>query len=311
MIFDISETLFSLPLNPCICFNLFKIQRLSAGEKNIAILCNPLAGVGKASRLAVRLANELQNKKISFTIFNKEWPADFTGFSEVWIVGGDGTLNYFVNYYPGIQVPFAVFKGGTGNDFYRLLYKDISLGQQLQLVLHTPSKPIDAGRCNGKYFLNIAGIGFEGSVVQSLNGKKKLPGKTSFYITILKKIFFYRSQYYSISDGNKIYTGNKLMVSVTNGRSAGGGFFISPEARPDDGLLDVILIDKLTPLKRIKYLPVIEKGKHLRLPFVTHFTATRLAIKSDTLMQYHLDGEYGAAHEISIEIVTHKLRVLY
>jgi diacylglycerol kinase (ATP) len=284
---------------------------LPANAKNIAILCNPFAGAGEASRLVARLSNELQNKNIGHAIFDKEWPRDFTGFTEAWIVGGDGTVNYFVNHYPWIPIPFAVFKGGTGNDFHWLLYGEISFEDQLKLVLNTAAKPIDVGKCNEKYFLNVAGIGFEGAVAKSLSGKKKLPGKTSFYITILKKIFFYRSQYYNINDGNETYSGNKLMVSVTNGCRAGGGFHISPEAAPDDGLLDVILIDQLHPFMRLRYLPVIEKGKHLKLPFVTHFTVTHLKITSDKLMHYHLDGEYCTANEIVIEILKHQLSVLY
>ena len=279
--------------------------------KNIAILCNPLAGVGKAARLALQLSKELQKVKVDYTVFDKEWPSDPGDFTEIWIAGGDGTLNYFVNHYPGIQIPFAIFKGGTGNDFHWLLYGNISLEHQLQLVLDTSPKPIDVGKCNEQYFLNGAGIGFEGSVVQSLLGKKKWAGKTSFYITVLKKIFFYRSQYYIITHGDAIYKGNKLMVSVTNGRRAGGGFYISPEARADDGLLDIVLVDPLHPLKRLRYLPVIEKGKHLNLSFVTHFTATHLNITSDQLMHYHLDGEYCTANTINIEIVKHRLRVLY
>lgn len=159
----------------------------------------------------------------------------------------------------------------------------MSVEEQLQVVLNASPKPIDVGKCNEKYFVNGAGIGFEGSVVQSLVGKKKRAGKTSFYITVLKKIFFYRSQYYTITDDDIIYEGNKLIVSITNGRRAGGGFLISPEARADDGLLDVVLIDHLHPLKRLQYLPIIEKGKHLKLPFVTHFTTTHLKIESNTL----------------------------
>lgn len=284
---------------------------MTAGEKNIAILCSPLAGAGKAMQLAKSLSTELHERKINQLLFDKEWPANFTAFTEAWIVGGDGTANYFINHYPSINIPVAIFKGGTGNDFHWLLYGEISFEEQLQFILSATPKPIDIGKCNEKYFLNGAGIGFEGLVVKSLYNKKKLPGKTSFYITILKKIFFYRSQYYRIDDGNNIYSGNKLMVSITNGRRAGGGFHISPEARADDGLLDVVLINKLHPVMRLKYLPVIEKGKHLKHSFVTCFTATHLVIKSNQLMHYHLDGEYYTATEIKIEILKHHLQVLY
>ena len=280
-------------------------------EKNIALLCNPLAGVGKASQVTARLSAALEERNISFSLFNKNWPLSFERFTEVWVVGGDGTLNYFVNQYIGITIPVAVFKGGTGNDFHWLLYGEISLEEQLGLVLNASPKLVDIGKCNEKYFLNGTGIGFEGAVVRSLTGKKKWPGKTSFYITILKKIFFYRSRFYRIQDGEKVYEGNKLMVSVTNGRRAGGGFHISPQASADDGLLDIVLVNSLHPVKRLRYLPVIEKGRHLTLSFITHFRTTGLQIKSDQLMYFHLDGEFGSAAEISISILPHRFPVLY
>ena len=160
-------------------------------EKNISIVCNQLAGGGRAVALGKKIAGELQNRSISATLYVEEWPDDFNQFTDVWIIGGDGTLNYFFNQYPGIRLPLVVFKGGTGNDVHSLLYKNKNFEEQLEVALAASPKPVDAGKCNDKYFINGVGIGFEGAVAKSLTGKKKTkPGKAAFMGTILQKVFF-------------------------------------------------------------------------------------------------------------------------
>jgi len=280
-------------------------------EKNIAILCNPFAGDGKAVELAEKILAELSGKNISNKIFKKQWPLDLGQFTDIFIVGGDGTLNYFINYYPDVSLPLAIFNGGTGNDFHWLLYGEKTFEEQLELVLNTTAKPIDIGKCNEKFFINGVGIGFDGAVAKSLTGKKKKAGKTSFLIAILKKIFNYRSRFYRITSSEKIETGRKLLMGVANGRRAGGGFHIAPEALANDGLLDVILVDAITPFKRLKYLPVIEKGKHLHLPFIKYFKSKKIQVESDDLMDIHLDGEYYSDDKVIIEILPGKLLFHY
>lgn len=271
--------------------------------KNIAIVCNPLAGVGRSVTLADVLAEKLTYKNIAHTIFKDAWPQHFDGFTDVFISGGDGTLNYFINQYPGIKLPLVIFKGGTGNDFHWLLYGNKTVEEQLESVLHSELKPVDIGKCNGRYFINGIGIGFEGEVAKALIGKKKRPGKTSFLITILTKIFTYHSKKYSIRSAEKALTGKKLLVDISNGRRAGGGFHIAPSAKADDGLFDIVIVDALNSWQRLRYLPVIEKGKHLHLPFINHFRATNIDVESDGLIQYHLDGEYYEAKKLEIEIL--------
>ena len=125
---------------------------------SIAILVNSSAGNGKSGRLAGWLEKQLISKPISYTIFKKQWPSSFQGFSDIWIIGGDGTLNYFINHYPDCDIPIAVFKGGTGDDFAWKLYGDISDAQQLELVFNATPKFIDAGKCNGTLFINCLGV---------------------------------------------------------------------------------------------------------------------------------------------------------
>lgn len=280
-------------------------------KKNIALICNPMAGSGLAVLMAQRIEKYLHENNFTFSVFTDNWPLKFEGFTDIFISGGDGTLNYFINKYPAINLPLAIFKGGTGNDFHWLLYADKTFEEQLQTVLTETPKPIDIGKCNERYFINGVGIGYEGEVAKALTGKKKRPGKTSFLITVLKKIFTYRSRNYEINSGEYNYSGKKLLVDISNGKRAGGGFYIAPEARADDGLLDVIVADALNPFQRLLYLPVIEKGKHLRLPFIHHFCTKKITVKSNLVLQFHLDGEYFEAKKVEIEILTSRLRFCY
>src|SRR5215217_6532427 len=104
-------------------------------KKHIAIVCNPQAGNGKALQIADEIIRQLKVKQETFSLFTAYWPQYFGEMTEVWIVGGDGTLNYFINQYPDIKIPLSIFKGGTGNDFQELLYGTITLEEQIEKVL--------------------------------------------------------------------------------------------------------------------------------------------------------------------------------
>jgi diacylglycerol kinase (ATP) len=283
----------------------------AAVDKKIAIVCNVLAGVGRASLLAEKIAIQLANKNIGHVIFKANWPTDFSYFTDVFIVGGDGTLNYFINQYPDIDLPLVIFNGGTGNDFHWLLYANKTLEEQLQVALNESPKPIDIGKCNGRYFINGVGIGFEGAVAKDLIGKKKHSGKTSFLITVLKNIFTYRSKNYWIESAKELSQGKKLLVDISNGARAGGGFHIAPQAKADDGFLDIVIVAPINPLQRLRYLPVIEKGKHLKIPIVHHYLTREISIASDQIIQYHMDGEYFEDQKLVIEVLPAKVNFRY
>lgn len=278
---------------------------------NIAVVCNSIAGVGRAVIISNKIVAALFYKKIAYSLYQDQWPDNFSGFTDVWIVGGDGTLNFFINKYRDIQLPLTVFRGGTGNDIHWLLYGNTSFEEQLESTLNMAPKAIDAGRCNERLFINNAGIGFEGAVAESLTGKKKFPGKTSFMIMILKKIFSYRSKAYSLISDEWQESGKQMMITISNGQRAGGGFHVAPEAAIDDGLLDIIIVKAISPLRRLRYLPVIEKGKHLHLSIIKYFKTKKITIESDQVIQSHLDGEFFSSNKMEIEVLPGKFLFRY
>lgn len=105
--------------------------------------------------------------------------------------------------------------------------------------------------------------------------------------------------------------GKRLLVDISNGARAGGGFYVAPEAKANDGLLDIIIADPINSLQRLWYLPVIEKGKHLNISIIQHFRTNEITIESDQIIQYHLDGEYFEDEKLTIKLLPAKLSFRY
>jgi len=280
-------------------------------NKNIAILCNSLAGSGRSIKIASEVALKLKKSNIEYSTFNNDWPNEFKKFTDLFIIGGDGTLNFFVNKYPEIDLPIVIFNGGTGNDFHWNLYGNISFDDQFQVALTKIPRPVDLGKCNNIYFINGVGVGFEAAISKALTGKKKLPGKTSFLLSVLKNIFTYQSKSYTINTEQGKFNTKYLLIDIFNGRRAGGGFYIAPKAEENDGLFDVIISKALNVFQRLRYLPVIEKGNHLKLPFITYFKTNKISIQSNQLIQFHLDGEYAEADRLELSILPSQLLFRY
>lgn len=280
-------------------------------QKHIAILCNPTPENQKALRIAGSIAILLSGMDIKHTIFSASWPKEWQEFTEAWIVGGDGTLNWFINQYRDFQLPLSVFEGGSGNDFHWMLYGDITVEQQVENILEASPRFVDAGSCNGKLFLNGVGIGFDGAIVNDLLGKKKLGGKASYLLSILKQIVGYHEKPCTIEMPAESFTQDCFMISVANGRRYGGGFEVAPKASVDDGLLDVSIVGKISPVKRIKYLPLIEKGEHLDLPFIKYRYVNGIGISSPVKLHAHMDGEYLHETAFDIEILPKRFLFLY
>lgn len=272
----------------------------------IAILENTAAGNGDVSRIAHWLSVELTNRQIVSSIFNQQWPVSLAEYSDIWLIGGDGTINYFINHYPDCDKPIALFKGGTGNDFAWKLYGDCSIAEQLEKVLIAKPQLIDAGKFNNTLFINCIGIGFDGEIIRSMNAIRFLGGHVGYLLAVILKIFSFREYTFSIHTKNEHWKEKFLLVMVGNSSRAGGGFIIAPDAAINDGELNMVLCKKLSVWKRLRYLPIIKKGKHMHLPFVIHRPGFQFSIHSEKEMSVQADGELLFAKDIEVSIIPGK-----
>lgn len=279
--------------------------------QSIAFAINPHAGNGKSLKIANKLSEKLAAKNIHHQLFTAAWPASFDEFTDVWIIGGDGTLNYFLNHYPSIHLPLVIFKGGTGNDFAWKLYGNCSLEEQFNQVMQARPKPVDAAICNDILFMNGVGIGFDGNILQSMKAIRFIGGHFGYYLAVLKEIVTFKECSFKIYSDHLIADDKFLLVMINNSSRTGGGFHVSPKASVNDGLLDLVTAQPLNILKRFIYLPIIEKGNHLELPFVQHVTGEQFTVECEKEMPAQLDGEFIKAKKFSFSVLKDKYLFRY
>jgi YegS/Rv2252/BmrU family lipid kinase len=272
-------------------------------KEMIAVLFNPKAKKRIINWFASQIFFSLNKRGLSFTSFTEEWPKEINCFKEAWIVGGDGSLNYFINFYNSIEIPIVIFKGGTGNDFATKLYGKISTGEQINKVCGAESKFVDAAECNGRKFINGVGIGFDGEVLKSINSIRLLGGHLGYLWIVIRKIFSFKEKSFQIQCDNRTLSDKFLLVMITNSTTTGGGFIVSPEATIDDGKLNLVLCKPLPVFKRLKNLPIIEKGKHLSKDFIVHKELTYIKIECEKETLAQIDGELISARSFDIKVL--------
>jgi len=270
---------------------------------NIGIICNRNAGRGRAPQLLDAIMRRLKEEGIPFTLLNGDETLSIDTCSRIWIIGGDGTLNRFINAYPNVTIPLAIFKGGTGNDFAWKIHGEKSFDECFETALRGEPRPIDAGICNKKYFINGVGIGFDAEVARAINNGGKRKSDFSYLAAVLQKIFRYAEKQMTLQVGGQVKDAMLFMVTAANGSRYGGGFLVAPQAVIDDGLLDIVLIKKVPPILRFAYLPMVKKGKHLHLPFVETMRCDHICISSDNCLAAHLDGEILEGKIFDIQIL--------
>jgi diacylglycerol kinase (ATP) len=281
------------------------MQSPSIPGRNFCIIANPNAGGGAPLQLLPEVEKELAIRFYTYSVFKEVLPNDITSFSDLLIIGGDGTINKTLNHFRDIIIPIMILPAGTGNDFsWKLSGKKNSMDILKDVIDNEPTK-VDAGCCNGRIFLNGVGIGFDGEVAKKLGVNKSL-GFLSYLFQVVKTIFTYHEARIQI-DCDEIKKADRyLMVSVANGSRYGGGFIVAPGATITDGWLDLVLIKPLSVLQRLRYLLLMKKGGHLLLPFVEHRLIRAVIITSQRLMPAHVDGEVFESNRFEISILKGK-----
>lgn len=249
-------------------------------RKQVAFLINPLKRAQLQSYVSwVRLRVDFP-----LIVFDEEWPNSLHDYDEVWVMGGDGTYNFFVNRYSDCRIPIALFKGGTGNDFYWQLYGKVSREMHLNVVLAGRYEHVDAGQVNSKIFLNGVGIGIEGEVLAAMDAIRWIGGALGYYLAAIPALFRFKE--YQIRSGKSVF-----LCMVFNSARAGGGFLFFPMADVQDGQLDMLICDPLPVWKRLFYMPIIQSGGHVKLPFIQFSKLSSERISCNRTLRAQVDGE--------------------
>ena len=237
-------------------------------------------------------------------------------------VGGDGTVNEVVNGLlaaEGEPPELAVIARGTGTDFVRHFRIPTRLEGAVEVALSGTVRPIDAGRITYRawsgedvstYFANSASAGMSGAVAQRANSSSKaLGGKASFLYATLAVFARWHASEMEVEVDDERRSGLMYDAIVANCRYLGGGMAMTPDAVPDDGLLDVLLIGDITRRDLALTLPKVYRGTHLPHPKAEALRGRRVVVRAETPLPVELDGEQPGTTPAFFEVVPAALRL--
>ena len=233
----------------------------------------------------------------------------------IYACGGDGTLNEVVSGVAGYDnVAVTVFSGGSGNDFAKV-FDDPDAFRDLEKLLDCKEVTFDLIRCNDDISLNICSVGLDARIGHDVANYKRIPllsGFRAYAVSAVVNVIRGIAEHYVVEINGERIDGDKTLICACNGRFYGGGFNPVPEADPTDGLLDVLLVEKVTRLKVAGVIGKYKNGEYKKLSnLIRHFRTDKLKIICDKPTGINLDGELREAQIIEMSIAKEKVRFFY
>ena len=281
--------------------------------KNYLYIVNPTSGKGRGKKTIEVIQKYCDSKSKKNTIIETKYPLHATeiaaqeggNYSHIVSVGGDGTLNEVVN---GIKNPNEIILGvlpvGSGNDFIKNIGLGNSIMDNLAFIHNSGNSEVikvdvgnvvykDKNDSNSKThkFINNLGIGFDAYVGKLNQQNKVFSGISSYIYSVIKALFNYKMIDVDISFNDIHINSEKLMLSIGNGISSGGGFYLNPHALIDDGQLDISIFDKITRRRLLTALPLALLNKIDSVPEAKQSRTDSIKIKLKTPYYAHCDGE--------------------
>jgi YegS/Rv2252/BmrU family lipid kinase len=235
------------------------------------------------------------------------------GYERIVAIGGDGTVCEVANGLALSPVALAIIPTGTGNDLAQNL--GIPGNPAAAAALAATGEPRSIDLCHvetarmSAYFVNVAGFGFDADVAWRVNSKPRLFGGTLAYVAgVLETLWRYRSPRMRIGADGRLVEGAVFLVAVGNCPSYGGGMRIVPNARPDDGLMDVCIVHDLSRFQVLKLLPRLYSGGHVGHPAVELLRCREITADAHDRVLCHADGELVGELPARFEILPAALR---
>ena len=291
-------------------------------------LVNPASDNGRTGRRWPELAHRAAHAGLDGETLFSERPGHLIdlartavdgGAQLVVAVGGDGTLNEVINGVAGRDVDLATIPLGTGMDFGRAYGIPTRFDDAVSVVLDGATRTIDAGRVRyrtwdgqdaERWFGNVGTVGMSGAVAQRANGMSKvLGGRVTFFYALTRVFLTWQNTDVTVSLDDVERSGRMHDVIVANGPWHGGGMMLAPDAKPDDGLFDVVLIGDVSKLDFLTTAPKIYKGRHVTHPKVEILRSAHATVDAPERLPIEVEGEQVGTTPAVFEIVPGALRV--
>jgi diacylglycerol kinase (ATP) len=294
-------------------------------NKEWVFIVNPIAGNGFGKLIVPKLEEMIQKHNVDAKIVFTERSGHATelaeeffkiGFRYIIAVGGDGTFNEMSK--PLIDrkdVTTGIIPAGTGNDFIQILgFPNRFSDTDWEIFFNRKVITLDAGSVNGMIFLNGMGLGFDAQVAAenyTEPGKVKKGGKHKYIWHIVKTLLFFKEKRMTVITDAGRHETDCFINTIAIGRRFAGGFYLTPKAIANDGLLDVCMIKKLTLFERFSILLKVPKGKHITDRRVNYYQTKGINLEFPEVVPFHVDGELNFSSKFEVTTLPAALKIIY
>ncbi|WP_307825727.1 diacylglycerol/lipid kinase family protein [Sinosporangium siamense] len=292
-------------------------------------MVNPAARGGRTRRHLGRVIGRLRRGGREVTVIVGTSAADTLARAHAAAVGepaalvaygGDGLVHLAVQAVAGTEVPLGIIPAGTGNDFASALGLPVprwtetdgrSLLAAAGVVAAGRTRTVDAATIGpGEWFAGVAACGFDSRVNERANTLTWPPGAARYVRGLVRELRSFTPIPFALTlDGERVEQ-EAVLVAVANTRSYGAGMRISPHARPDDGLLDVVTVGAVSRGELLRTFPRVYRGTHLDHPAVTVVRVREVTVEAPGVIAY-ADGERIGPAPVTCTVVPGALKVLH
>ena len=289
-------------------------------------IINPAAGkYNRTDEFSWMIRQICGQHRLDYRIAVSDHPGDCTRIAReaaetgrelrIYACGGDGTLNEIVSGVAGFpNVAVTHYAGGTGNDFIKI-FPDTEPFKDLEQLLDCDEAVFDLIDCNGDYCLNVCSVGLDARIGTQVARFKRLPfitGPGAYLLSAGYNVIKGIADHYVVEVCGERIDGMQTLIFAGNGPCYGGGFRPVPEADPGDGLLDVLVVSKVSRFKVAQLIGEYKDGHYAAHPdLIRHYRTDSLRIHCDRETPINLDGELRLGQDICIRIADARLRFFY
>lgn len=289
-------------------------------------IINPAAGkYDHTEELSAKIKALCGTRGLDYAIRLSRQPGDCTAITReaaasgeemrVYACGGDGTLNEVVCGAAGAaNVAITHFPCGSGNDFIKN-FTDPAAFFDLARLLDADETMLDLIQVGENYSLSICSMGIDARIGTEILKYKRLPlvtGKGAYNLSTIVNVVKGIHRHYVVEINGRTIDGRFTLICVCNGRYYGGGYRPVPQAMPDDGKLEVLLVNKVSRLQLAGIIGKYKAGRYSEYPEIfRHFATDRVVIHCDREEVINLDGEARWGKDVEIRLSDRKLRFFY
>lgn len=296
-------------------------------QRKFVYFINPISGTGGKGLLLDIISNKTAEKNIPFEILHTNAEGDYAylkekitaeNITDVIVCGGDGTVNQVANGLLGVAVNIGIIPMGSGNGLAFAAKIPKRIHKALEVVFAGNAVYIDSFYINKRFSCMLCGLGFDAQVAHDF-AKQKKRGLATYIKQSIKNFFGARNYDFELILDGKSLNSEAFFISIANSNQFGNNFTIAPQASLHDGLLDIVVVNKMSKLRMIwTILKQIRNGqvrmyedKKYHKNDIHYFQTKKITIKNPQLAPLHIDGDPAETSEVfEIEIIENAFKLL-